>query len=162
MGNMHAAEYAAMGGTMALRAHLQSNHFPPIPAIMLPIAQETIERLVADEDATHVVTLPEGVEWKGQPTAPLFALHHFHVVAGLLGGRLTYDSGAVLTRGEARADLADHVEAVTLVLDSDAEEHLLNKLEFTPDYVAFDVNGVERWDYIEVIECFNEACVVSD
>ena len=88
-------------------------------------------------------------------------MRHFHVVAGLAGGRPCYHSEAMLTRREARADLADHVEAVCLVLDEDAEEYLLDQLEGSPDHVDCDLTGVERWDYIEVIECHDPHCVAD-
>jgi hypothetical protein len=38
MGNMHAEEFASMKGKnkdMGLLAHLQGNHYPPVPASML-------------------------------------------------------------------------------------------------------------------------------
>ena len=73
MGNMHAMEWANIGGDMALLAHLQGNHYPPIPTSMLVIAKETIQRLANDEDPTHGVTQTDGINWKGCPTAPLWA-----------------------------------------------------------------------------------------
>ena len=82
MGSMHAGEWASMGGEMALLAHLQSNHYPPIPSFMLPIAKETISRLADGEDPTHMVTLPDGVTWRGLYAAALYALaDHMHLDA---------------------------------------------------------------------------------
>ena len=88
-------------------------------------------------------------------------MKHFHVVAGLVGSQPRYRSEAMLTRREARADLADHVEAVALMLDPDAEQHILDKLDESPDRVDFDVNGVERWDYIEIQVCYDPHCTAD-
>lgn len=86
-------------------------------------------------------------------------MRHFHVVAGLVGARPEYRSDPMLTRREAQADLADHVEAAAMLLDDDTADHLFGKLEDNPDYLEFDVSGVENWDYIEVRECHETACV---
>jgi hypothetical protein len=83
MGNMHAQEYAAIGGRQALAAHLQSNHYPPVPLVMLPVAEAAIDHANADEwDA--LVDLPEGVEWRGKPHAPVaMVIDAFHLDAWL-------------------------------------------------------------------------------
>lgn len=59
--------------------HLQSNHYPPVPAIMV---QPCIEAIDAVNDAglwDLDIPLPEGVLWKGLTTAPAHAIisnHH--------------------------------------------------------------------------------------
>lgn len=63
MGNMQAAAYAEgaaenPGARDAyLLAHLQSNHFPPLPAVLVPVAKEAIDRANAG-DWTHGILLP--------------------------------------------------------------------------------------------------------
>lgn len=84
MGNMHAAEYsnAVDEGLLtlenALRVHLGSNHFPPIPAEFIPTALKAIE--LGDEAQFNqnvwddVIELPDGATWKGQTGAPVRAI----------------------------------------------------------------------------------------
>jgi hypothetical protein len=50
----------------ALIFHFRSNHYPPLPYSLIPIAIKIIKGEAGDE-----VELPEGVSWKGQTTAPV-------------------------------------------------------------------------------------------
>lgn len=55
MGNMHATEYAGMASAgeisldTALLVHLQSNHYPPVHSVFVPVAREAIERANAGD-----------------------------------------------------------------------------------------------------------------
>lgn len=63
MGSLQASEMASIGGVNAITMgwHLQSNHFPPHPSTMIPVALAAVEHANNDEwDA--LVDLPEGVE----------------------------------------------------------------------------------------------------
>jgi hypothetical protein len=86
MGSMHAEEYAAhdkqfkRNGDAGLAAHLQGNHYPPVPLSMVPIAKRAIKHANAGRwDAN--VTLPEGILYRGSKKAPVHAIidsHHLH------------------------------------------------------------------------------------
>jgi hypothetical protein len=66
MGNLHAAEYAGMVARdelrldVALSAHLQSNHYPPIPLKMIVPAKLAIDA-ANEDDWDRMIPLPEGV-----------------------------------------------------------------------------------------------------
>ena len=52
MGNMHAQEYASgefCDFDTGLVAHLQSNHYPPIPLVNMPPAKEAISAILRGE-----------------------------------------------------------------------------------------------------------------
>lgn len=67
MGYASAAEFAALASDLdtALRMHLTSNHFPPLPVAYAPVAAEAISRAAAavaydDPDGwTDVLDLPD-------------------------------------------------------------------------------------------------------
>ncbi len=57
----------------ALRWHLASNHYPPIPAVMVEPCKVAIANAQqADWDVE--IDLPEGILWRGQATCPTHAL----------------------------------------------------------------------------------------
>jgi len=82
MGYLQAAEMIDQAGhAQALSWHLSANHYPPVPAIMIPICQEAIN-LANDGDYDVEITLPENVLYKGRPSAPVWAIieqHHLEV-----------------------------------------------------------------------------------
>ena len=47
--------------------HFQSNCYPPIPQVMLPVAIEAIQA-VNDEDYDREIALPEGVQFRNAST----------------------------------------------------------------------------------------------
>lgn len=60
--------------------HLQANHFPPVPLSMVAPCMEAI-RAYKEEDIDKMISLPEGVLYKGMTTAPAFAIveqHHLN------------------------------------------------------------------------------------
>lgn len=57
----------------ALTYHLRSNHYPPIPFEMVPVAIAAIEAY-NDGDYDRQITLPDGVSWRGQESAPASAI----------------------------------------------------------------------------------------
>ena len=65
------AEQVAFGNVKlesALIWHLQSNHYPPLPLALLPVALKAIENGNAqlwDEE----ITMPEGIGFRNKPTA---------------------------------------------------------------------------------------------
>lgn len=83
MGNMQAMGYAGLvddgttGLTMALSAHLQSNHFPPVPLSMVPVCVEAID-LANQDDYDAMVDMPPGITDKGATAAPVWAIVEQH------------------------------------------------------------------------------------
>ena len=64
----------------AIGYHLQGNHYPPVPLSMVEPCIEAIDAFY-DEDYNREITLPEGVLWRGQVTAPASAIvdaHHLN------------------------------------------------------------------------------------
>jgi hypothetical protein len=58
--------------------HLKSNHYPPVPSIMV---QHCVEAIDAVNDAglwDLEIPLPEGVSWRGLNTAPAHAIIEAH------------------------------------------------------------------------------------
>ena len=83
MGNMHAEEYASMKGKnkdLGLAAHLQSNHYPPVPVSMVGPSKRAISAVNRGKHDSKI-KLPEGILWRGQKSAPAHAIvdaHHLH------------------------------------------------------------------------------------
>jgi hypothetical protein len=78
MGRLHAIEFAQGDLDTGLTWHLQSNHYPPVPLIMLEPCKEAIQAC-NEEDWYREIALPEGVLYKGQTTAPAWVIvdqHH--------------------------------------------------------------------------------------
>jgi hypothetical protein len=75
MGSLQATEFANMGidPVAAMGWHLTSNHFPPLPASLIPVALEVVDRLANDPDDPGTVDLPEGVFYRDESEAPLWA-----------------------------------------------------------------------------------------
>lgn len=68
-----------------LRWHLASNHYPPIPSVMVEPCKVAIANANAGEwDAD--IALPNGIQWRGNTTCPTHALiEHAHLDAFLNG-----------------------------------------------------------------------------
>lgn len=64
MGRANVSELIEVGGRAALRWHLESNHYPPVPHAMLPVCQRVIE-LAADGQWHELVTLPDDILFRG-------------------------------------------------------------------------------------------------
>lgn len=78
MGSLQAQEMAEMLDIKdAIAWHLRSNHFPPVPLSMVPVCIEAIENALAGE-WTKLVSLPEGVGYRGLTVAPTDAIIEQH------------------------------------------------------------------------------------
>ena len=82
MGNMTARELAFLGNEglglrRALSIHLTSNHYPPIQDIMIDPCIEAIDNANAGE-WDKLVSLPEGVGYRGLTVAPTQAIIEQH------------------------------------------------------------------------------------
>jgi hypothetical protein len=85
MGSLQASEFAGAvdDGTIqlavALEWHLRSNHYPPHPAFMIPVALRAVE-LASGDEWDEDIDLPEGVEYKGGTTITVYeAIEAFHL-----------------------------------------------------------------------------------
>ena len=56
----------------ALSWHFTSNHFPPLPTSLIPVAKRAIKAAQAGE-WDRKLRLPTGMSWKGQRNAPVSA-----------------------------------------------------------------------------------------
>lgn len=61
----------------AIGYHLQGNHYPPVP---LSMVQPCIDAIDAywENDLNREIDLPEGVSWRGNDTAPAYAIIESH------------------------------------------------------------------------------------
>jgi hypothetical protein len=81
MGRNLALELA--GGTHDLglqhqiKIQLQNNHYPPVPTSMVFPCIDAITA-VNDGERGRLITLPDGVLWKGQKEAPAYAIVDAH------------------------------------------------------------------------------------
>mgnify|MGYP007078398212 FL=1 len=79
MGSLQATEMAElMPMEQALEWHLRSNHFPPVPSSMVKPCLEAIDAYWED-DLDRLISLPEGVGYRGLTVAPARAIiinHH--------------------------------------------------------------------------------------
>lgn len=65
---------------LALHWHLQSNHYPPVPATMIDPCIDAIDA-VNEDDPDRRITLPEGILYRGREDAPAWAIveaHHLY------------------------------------------------------------------------------------
>jgi hypothetical protein len=60
-----------------IRWHLTGNHFPPIPVSMIPVCIAALDA-ANEEDWDRMISLPEGVGYKGLTAAPAHAIIEQH------------------------------------------------------------------------------------
>lgn len=79
MGNRTAIDIASseLALSQQIEWHLQGNHYPPIPKEMVKPCIEAIE-LANDGDWDAEVELPEDTFYKGNSTAPVWAMVEQH------------------------------------------------------------------------------------
>lgn len=71
--------YASL--SQAMTWHLRNNHYPPVPLEMVDVCIEVIKHVNAEQHDTDwdmTVPLPEGVLWRHQTEAPLWAIVEAH------------------------------------------------------------------------------------
>lgn len=71
------ANMEALTLDQAVAVHLQSNHYPPVPLIMV---QPCVDAIFAVNDwrADESIDLPKGVLYKGETSAPAWAIVEQH------------------------------------------------------------------------------------
>lgn len=83
MGHLSAVGMAESGLPLeaAIEWHLRSNHYPPVPVALVPTCVEAIG-FASDEDWDAVVSLPDGVKFRGGDTASVWqVVEAFHLDA---------------------------------------------------------------------------------
>jgi len=80
MGSNFANDLAGMDTLtldQAVGIHLQGNHYPPVP---LSMVQPCVDAIIAVNDwrADENIELPNGITYKGSPTAPAWAIVEQH------------------------------------------------------------------------------------
>ena len=87
MGSMHAMEYASMEKReFAIRLHLLSNHYPPVPSSMVEPCVKAIDIANSGQSWDTMIDLPEPIKWKGVSQAPASALIEAHHLDAWLEG----------------------------------------------------------------------------
>lgn len=88
MGNALSQDLAAnvIDIRQSIAIQLRSNHYPPVPLTMVEPCIEAIYA-VSEGDTHKSIQLPDGVSWRGYPTAPAYAIVEGHH----LGAWCSYD-----------------------------------------------------------------------
>lgn len=68
----------------ALTWHLQHNHYPPVPLIMLDVCIAAIEAAECEEWDVEI-DLPEHVSYRGRTSAPAWAIVKQHHLDAFIG-----------------------------------------------------------------------------
>jgi len=79
MGSVYAEGLTEIGLSLEdqILVHLTSNHYPPVPKIMVEPCIEAIDK--ANEGKwDEMVSMPEGVTYKGETEAPVAAMVEQH------------------------------------------------------------------------------------
>lgn len=61
----------------AIAMHLRVNHYPPVPTSMVQPCMDAIDAFWED-DLNREIELPEGVSWRGNESAPAYAIIEAH------------------------------------------------------------------------------------
>ena len=80
MGNMLSTELADMDMDLSrsIAIQLQTNHYPPVPLTMVQPCIDAITAWNEDNDSNRLIELPEGVKWRGETSAPVWAIIEAH------------------------------------------------------------------------------------
>jgi hypothetical protein len=57
-----------------MSVHLSSNHYPPVPSSMVAPCIAAIHACNGEGESETDIELPEGILWKGAPSAPAWAI----------------------------------------------------------------------------------------
>ena len=61
-----------------IKIHLTTNHYPAVPVEMLPTCIEAIDAVNSEGDWDKLITLPDGISYKGLTQAPASAIIEQH------------------------------------------------------------------------------------
>jgi len=68
----------ALGRSESIRLHLAVNHYPPVPAIMASVCEQAIDSYNANLNGDELIEMPEGISWRGNSSAPAWAIIESH------------------------------------------------------------------------------------
>lgn len=74
--------------TTLLTWHLRHNHYPPVPLSMVPVCEQAMDAVLADEP-DNLIELPENTLYRGRTEAPAWAIvdaHRLHSFIEQEGG----------------------------------------------------------------------------
>jgi hypothetical protein len=79
MGSAYAEGLTEIGLTLEeqILVHLTSNHYPPVPRVMVETCIEAIDK-ANEGEWDQMVPMPEGVTYKGETEAPVHAIVEQH------------------------------------------------------------------------------------
>jgi len=79
MGSVYAEGLTEVGLSLEdqILVHLTSNHYPPVPKIMVPTCIEAIDK-ANEGEWDEMIKMPEGVSYKGEDEAPVHAIVEQH------------------------------------------------------------------------------------
>ena len=69
----------------ALRWHLQSNHYPPLPGCVFYLAKQAIDLANYGEWDARIDLTEAGISWRGQKSAPVSACVEAWHLDGFIG-----------------------------------------------------------------------------
>lgn len=99
MGSVYAEGLTEIGLSLEeqIMVHLTSNHYPPVPKIMVPTCIEAID-LANEGKWEEMITLPENVLWKGETEAPVSAIvEQHHLEYWIIESELESDMDSVFS-----------------------------------------------------------------
>lgn len=73
MGMKQAVDDGMVELRQALTWHLSANHYPPLPVELVDVCVRAIH-LAEEGEPDAIINLPEGMLWRNQHTAPVWAL----------------------------------------------------------------------------------------
>lgn len=82
--NLQAMLDTGLDTDTVLAWHLQHNHYPPVPLSMLDACKAALAA-AANDDHDLEINLPDGIMYRGRPTAPAYAIieqHHLDNFGG--------------------------------------------------------------------------------
>ena len=62
----------------SLKFHLSANHYPPVPVTMVEPCIKAIDAYNDGYNTNELIELPEGIKWRGETSAPAWALIEAH------------------------------------------------------------------------------------
>ena len=79
MGSIYAEGLTEIGLSLEeqILVHLTSNHYPPVPKIMVPVCIEAIDK-ANEGDWYSMIPMPENVKYQGEDHAPVNAIVEQH------------------------------------------------------------------------------------